>query len=80
MKNLPEQQLEAFLLVNCPALLFPYLRRIVSDTTREGGFPPLLLDPIDFAALYLRRQQVPTPGPATAYSTEEGRSWIAMNA
>jgi preprotein translocase subunit SecB len=68
VKNLPEQQLEPFLLVNCPALLFPYLRRIVSDTTREGGFPPLLLDPIDFAALYMRRQQPQGlgTGPATA--------------
>ncbi len=65
VKNLPEQQLEPFLLVNCPALLFPFLRRIVADTTREGGYPPLLLDPIDFAQLYLRRQQ-PQAAPATA--------------
>ena len=65
VKNLPDQQLEPFLLVNCPALLFPYLRRIVSDTTREGGYPPLMLDPIDFAQLYLRRQQ-PQGAPATA--------------
>ena len=68
VRNLPEQQLEPFLLVNCPALLFPYLRRIVSDTTREGGYPPLLLDPIDFAALYMRRQapQGASAGPAIA--------------
>ena len=38
-------------------MLFPFLRRLVADLTREGGFPPLLLDPIDFAGLYLRRQQ-----------------------
>ena len=54
--NLPEQALEPFLLINCPTLLFPFLRRLVADLTREGGFPPLLLDPIDFGALYMQRQ------------------------
>lgn len=57
LKNMPEQALEQFLLVNCPALLFPFLRRIAADMTREGGFPPLLLDPIDFASLYMRRRE-----------------------
>jgi preprotein translocase subunit SecB len=57
LKHMPEQALEQFLLVNCPALLFPFLRRIAADMTREGGFPPLLLDPIDFAALYMRRRE-----------------------
>lgn len=57
LENLPPQALEPFLLINCPALLFPFLRRLVADLTREGGFPPLMLDPIDFAGLYLRRQQ-----------------------
>lgn len=57
IKNIPGEALEPFLLINCPALLFPYLRRLASDLTREGGFPPLLLDPIDFASLYMRRKQ-----------------------
>jgi len=57
LKNLPEQTLQPFLLINCPSILFPFLRRIVADITREGGFPPLLLDPIDFAALFMRRQK-----------------------
>lgn len=57
IKNLPEQALEPFLLINCPSIIFPFLRRLVSDITREGGFPPLLLDPIDFASLFVRRQQ-----------------------
>jgi preprotein translocase subunit SecB len=57
IENLPPQALEPLLLINCPALLFPFLRRLVADLTREGGFPPLLLDPIDFAALFLQRQQ-----------------------
>jgi len=57
IQNLPSQALEPFLLINCPSLLFPFLRRIVADLTREGGFSPLLLDPIDFAALFMQRQQ-----------------------
>ncbi len=55
--SIPPQMLEGFLLINCPALIFPYLRRLVADLTREGGFPPLALDPIDFGTLYMRRQQ-----------------------
>jgi preprotein translocase subunit SecB len=57
VENMPEQALEPFLLINCPALLFPFLRRLVADLTREGGFPPLLLDPIDFAGLYVQRKK-----------------------
>ena len=57
VQNLPDQALEPFLLINCPALLFPFLRRLVADLTREGGFPPLLLDPIDFAALFMQKKQ-----------------------
>lgn len=57
LHNIPEQALEPFLLINCPSILFPFLRRLMADITREGGFPPLLLDPIDFAGLFIRRQQ-----------------------
>lgn len=57
VENMPEDGLEPFLLVNCPAILFPFLRRLVADLTREGGFPPLFLDPIDFASLYVQRKQ-----------------------
>lgn len=66
IQNIPEQALEPFLLINCPALLFPFLRRLLADITREGGFPPLLLDPIDFGALYMRRLQEMKKGAATA--------------
>ncbi len=59
--NVPEAQLHAFLLIECPRLLFPFLRRIVSDVTRDGGFPPLNLENIDWVMLYrneiVRRQQ-----------------------
>ncbi len=52
----PQEALEPALLVECPRLLFPFARRIVADVTRDGGFPPLLLTPIDFLALYRGRQ------------------------
>lgn len=50
--GVPEDQLHPYLLIECPRMLFPYLRRIVSDITRDGGFPALNLDNIDFLALY----------------------------
>lgn len=55
--NVPEHMLQPFLLINCPSILFPFLRRLIADLTREGGFPPLLLDPIDFGTLYSSRMQ-----------------------
>ena len=57
ISNIPQNALEPFLLVNCPSILFPFMRRLVADITREGGFPPLFLDPIDFASLYMRRKK-----------------------
>ena len=68
IEGLPEPMLEQFMLINCPALIFPFLRRLAADITREGGFPPLLLDPIDFGALYLERRkqaQAVAPGPSS---------------
>lgn len=50
--GVPEDQLHPFLLIECPRMLFPFLRRIVNDITRDGGFPPLNLDTIDFLQLY----------------------------
>ena len=55
--NIPQDSLQPLLLIECPRLLFPFARRVVADATRDGGFPPLLVDPIDFATLYRRRQQ-----------------------
>ena len=54
--GIPQEAMEPALLVECPRLLFPFARRIVADVTRDGGFPPLLLSPIDFLALYRGRQ------------------------
>ena len=64
VENVPEEQLEPFLLINCPALTFPFVRRLVADITREGGFQPLLLDPIDFGSLYQMRLQQAAQGTA----------------
>jgi preprotein translocase subunit SecB len=55
LRNLPQEAIHPVLFVECPALLFPFARRIAADLTREGGFPPLLLDPVDFGALYRHR-------------------------
>lgn len=52
IEGVPEQQMHPFLLIECPRLLFPFVRRIISDVTRDGGFPPLNLDNVDFIALY----------------------------
>ncbi len=50
--NVPREHLQPMLLIECPRLLFPFARYIISDVTRDGGFPPLLLAPVDFAAMY----------------------------
>ncbi len=55
LKNLPREAVQPVLYIECPALLFPFVRRLMADLSREGGYPPLLLDPIDFSALYRRR-------------------------
>lgn len=52
IEGVPEDQMHPFLLIECPRQLFPFVRRIVSDVTRDGGFPPFNLDPVDFVALY----------------------------
>jgi preprotein translocase subunit SecB len=54
LRNIPEEQLQPFLLAEAPRLIFPFARRIISDAVIDGGFPPLLLDPIDFAGLYMQ--------------------------
>lgn len=57
LHNIPEEEREAILMIYCPGLLFPFARRAISDVTRDGGFPPLMLDPIDFATLFQRRKE-----------------------
>lgn len=52
LEGFPLEQSEPILLIECPRILFPFARRLVADVTRDGGFPPLMIDPIDFAGLY----------------------------
>ncbi len=52
IRNVPEEALRPFLLIQAPMLMFPFARRIIADASRDGGFPPLLLEPINFEALY----------------------------
>lgn len=63
--NVDAKMLEPVLLVECPRLLFPFARRIIADVTRDGGYQPMMLDPVDFVALYRRelerRQQAQKP-------------------
>ncbi|WHQ46743.1 MAG: protein-export chaperone SecB [Candidatus Midichloria sp.] len=54
--NMDQVQKELILSVNCPNIIFPYARRILSDITRDGGYPPLMISPIDFLGLYLQRK------------------------
>jgi len=57
IENVPDDQLHPFLLIECPRMIFPYVRRIVGDVTRDGGYPPLNLENIDFLALYRQELQ-----------------------
>jgi preprotein translocase subunit SecB len=55
LQNVPQQSLQPVIMIECPRLLFPFAREIVATAVRNGGFPPLLLDPVDFVALYQQR-------------------------
>ena len=55
VQNVPQQQVQPLVMIECPRLLFPFAREIVATAVRNGGFPPLLLDPVDFVALYQQR-------------------------
>lgn len=55
--NVPQEHLNLFLIIEAPRLIFPYARRVFADAVRDGGFPPLMLDPVDFAKLYMQQQQ-----------------------
>lgn len=55
VENVPADSLQPIMLIECPRILFPFARQIVASASRDGGFPPLMVDPIDFAALYRQR-------------------------
>lgn len=64
LTGLPDNAIEPVLLVECPRILFPFARNILADVTRDGGFPPVLLQPIDFVALWQARRTQVQPQPA----------------
>jgi preprotein translocase subunit SecB len=67
VQNVPAEQLHPVVMIECPRLLFPFARAIIADQIRDGAFPPLLLDPIDFVALYQQRAaQAQQQAPAQA--------------
>jgi preprotein translocase subunit SecB len=65
IQNVAQEQIQPLVLIECPRLLFPFAREIIATSVRNGGFPPLMLDPIDFVALYQQRLAQQAPG-ATA--------------
>ena len=56
IEGVPQEDMEPVVLIECPRYLFPFARRIISDLTAEGGFPPFRMDPIDFAGIYMARR------------------------
>ena len=70
LRNIPAEHLQPFLLGEAPRLIFPFARRVLADAVRDGGFPPLLLEPIDFAALY--QQQADAEGQPAVTTAEVG--------
>ena len=64
IRNVPQESLNAIVLIECPRLLFPFAREIVATAVRNGGFPPLLLDPVDFVGLYRQKMEQMEPQPA----------------
>ena len=66
IEGVPPEEMEPVLLVECPRILFPFARNILADVTRDGGFPPVLVQPIDFLALWQSRRGQTSASPATA--------------
>ena len=70
LSNVPQETAQPILLIECPRLLVPFARRVIADVTRDGGFPPLMIEPIDFLGLFRRRlQQAQAQAPAGAGGT-----------
>ncbi len=66
LENVPAEQVQPLAMIEGPRLLFPFARQIIADAVRNGGYPPLYVDPIDFHRLYLQRLQAASPAPANA--------------
>jgi preprotein translocase subunit SecB len=77
LKNVPEAQLSPLLMIECPRLIFPFARQVLASVTQQGGFPPLMMEPVDFSAIYRQNlaklaAQGGAPGTAPAPVAPEG--------
>jgi preprotein translocase subunit SecB len=76
LKNVPENQLSPLLMIECPRLIFPFARQVLASVTQQGGFPPLMMEPVDFSSIYrqnlakLAAQQGGTTGAAAPVDGE----------
>lgn len=70
IRNVPDEQIQPFLYAEAPRLVFPFARRVLADAVRDGGFPPLLLEPIDFGALYMQQAAANADDQSTAIAAE----------
>jgi preprotein translocase subunit SecB len=61
VRNVPQENIQPLVMIECPRLLFPFAREIIANCTRNGGFPPLLLDPVDFVGLYRQKLEQTQP-------------------
>lgn len=66
LANVPKESVQPLVLIECPRLLFPFVRRIVADAISDGGFPPIMLGPVDFAALFRARVEGSAPANKTS--------------
>ena len=73
VRDVPEQELGPLLGIGCPTILFPYLRETISDLITRGGFPPVVLNPVSFEALYMQRQQAEAQARAGGPQIEAAR-------
>jgi preprotein translocase subunit SecB len=64
VQNVPQENMAPLVMIECPRLLFPFAREIISNSVRNGGFPPLLLDPVDFVALFRQKMEQQQAQPA----------------
>ena len=78
LKNVPENQLSQLLMIECPRLIFPFARQVLASVTQQGGFPPLMMEPVDFSAIYRQnlaklaaQQQGTSPLTAAAAETDK---------
>jgi preprotein translocase subunit SecB len=61
IQNIPQEHMQPMLMIECPRLLFPFARQMIADAVRNGGFPPLLIDPVDFVGLYRQKMAESAP-------------------